>query len=263
MLREGQEEMRRRIGSLVAGRRAVAAMEFGILAPVMALMVVGVFNLAKIAVLWEQVWSAAQSIGESATTLAIPSTNGAQNNLSDANAGIALSMVFAQIPWVAAGIATGNYTGTGQSPPNTMTVVLSSVDYYPVQPNCTTNCTYATNVIWSKAYTGGATGTGFNYSSNVLRTCGQPLAPSSPVSNLNYGSAGIAVPDPFVIVDVSIVFRPWVFSVFTGPFTLSATSYVPVRISQVQNSAGDGYLNLTGSGADPVPSSLCNIFPQS
>jgi Flp pilus assembly protein TadG len=243
-------------------RRAVAALEFGLLAPVMAIIVVGVLDIAKVAILWEQVWSAAQSIGESATTLAIPSQPGTTNQLTLAQANEAMSLVFAEVPWVAAGIAAGTYTGNGQNPPNTVTVVLSSVDYAPVQAGCTTNCQYESMVKWSKAYTGTATTTGFNYT-NVTRPCGEAWQPSAFLANLNYQSNGIYVPDPFLVVDVSIKFSPAVFAFLTGSFTLSATSYVPVRISQAQPTTPndlDDFIQLIDPN-DPVPGSVCLVSP--
>jgi hypothetical protein len=223
-------------------------MEFGILAPVMALILLAVFNIAKAAILWEQVWSAAQSIGESATTLAIPTKSGALNSLTVAQANEAMSAIYAEIPWVAAGIATSKSTGPGQRPP--ISVVLTSVDYFPTQSGCLSNCTYTAEVKWSKASPGGKGSGDFN-TAGVTRPCG-PLPATSPLTDL-YEDSGIYVPDPFVVTDVSLVFTPWLFSALTGSFTLTAHSYVPIRTSQVlPTSSTDDWIQLSDGPMCPA-----------
>jgi hypothetical protein len=251
-------------------RHAVAALEFGLLAPVMVVMLIGVFNLAKIAVLWEQVWSASRSIAESATTLAIV-TNSATATptpcgpppgssppgsswLCYSQADEALSAVYAEIPWVAAGIASGNYKGTGQLPPNTVTAVLSSVNLVP-----TASGTFTTQVIWSKAYVPPNGLTGFDFSSGVLRSCGEPLPKGTVPDGVAsaYKAAGITVPDPFLMADVKLVYTPYLFDIITGKVTLRATSYVPVR-TNVPNAAPTAEYAVLDDANDPNASAVCN-----
>jgi hypothetical protein len=224
-------------------------MEFGLLAPVMALLVIGVFDIARVAILWEQVHSASRSIAESASTLALPVTPGGPNNMTWQNAQLSLSAVFAEIPWLADGIVTGSATsGSTSSASGTATAVLTSVSYLP-QTACTkaseSCCPQASQyafcawVVWSKAYVF----PGFNSGSNVVRPCNAALQqqpPGYPTNNQSIDTQsvasslqtnGITTPDPFFVADVSITFSPYIFSLLTGPVTLSATSIVPVRIS--------------------------------
>jgi hypothetical protein len=117
-------------------------------------------------------------------------------------------------------------------------------------------------VEWSKAYTGASpASSGFNYV-GVIRPCGVALQSTSIPATLagaQSGSSYIYVPDPLLVVDVSITFKPWVFSFITGPFTLSATSYVPVRTSLAKPtdaSNPDDFITLTDP-SDPFPNSVC------
>jgi len=227
---------------LAPAKQGVAALEFGLLAPVMALLVVGVFDLSKVAILKEQVWHAAQSIGLSASTLALPTSPGGPNNLTWQNADLSLSAIYAEIPWLAAGIATGNYTATGNLPSGSVLAVLSSVDYRPVS-GCTSNCAFTPVVQWSKAYVH----TGFVSTSAALRPCGATLVQAAPGANTDplndpktiatkdvsgtMAKAGITVPDPFLVADVSLTYTPYFFNFITGKVTLSSTYYATVRTS--------------------------------
>ena len=243
---------------MVHRRRAVASLEFGILAPVMALFVIGVFDLSKIAILWEQAWNASRNIAESASTMSLPTQVDAPNILTWSQANLALSSVLANIPWLRAGIATG--TPSSGSPP--AYAVLSSVNYTYETPaqGCTTNCGYVSVVEWSKAYSF----TGFNSTSAVLRPCGAPLAQNGlgQNSSANVLAAlaelpknGITVPDPFLVADVTLIYTPYFFSFITGPVTLSATSYVPVRTNTP--GATQQWVEFDDTN-DPIPAAQCS-----
>jgi len=217
---------------------AVVALEFGIIAPVMALMVIGVFDISKAAILWEQVWAASRSISESAATLAIQPDGSAQ--LTEAQATQALSLVLADIPWLREGIATKGETSTNAG--HTVSAVLTSVDY-EIAAGCTSQCDYQATVKWSKAF-GYA---GFNTGSAVLRPCGsgshgaQFLAQVTPGTPQSLGTiatkdaenlplSGISVPDAFLMADVKLTYKPYFFNFISrNGITFWATSYWPVR----------------------------------
>jgi len=206
-----------------AASHAVAALEFALLAPVMALLLLGVYNLARLAIIWEQVWSASRSIAESATALATRTDGSSLLNMQEVN--LSLSEIFAQIPWVAAGIANGPYKGAGQNTPNTITAVLSSVNYMP-EPGCkAASCPYRQTVEWSMSYVPrGFTGfVGSAFRRCISSTAGTPI-PSTIVNTATYSGDPIYVSDPFVIADVSVVVTPYFFNVIVGNVTLSATS---------------------------------------
>ena len=229
----------RRRPALRAARKAVAALEFGIIAPVMALLVIGVFDISKAAILWEQVWAASRAISESAATLAIQPDGSAQ--LSEPQATQALSLVLAEIPWLREGIATKGETATNAG--KTVSAVLTSVEY-EIAAGCTSKCDYQATVKWSKAYAF----PGFITSTAILRPCGsgnagaQFLLQNDPASPKNLATiptdgveilpqSGISVPDAFLMADVKLTYTPYFFNFVTGPVTFWATSYWPVRSS--------------------------------
>jgi len=243
---------------------AVAALEFAILAPVMALLLLGVYNLARLAIIWEQVWSASRSIAESATTLALQTDGSSVLNMQEVN--LSLSEVFAQIPWVAAGIANGPYRGTGQNTPNTITAVLSSVNYLP-EPGCkASGCPYQQTVEWSMSYVP----KGFSgFVGSAFRPCIQSAAgtpiPSTIVNSATYSGDPIYVSDPFVIADVSVVVTPYFFNFIVGNVTLSATSYLPVRSNAATAGAANQFAQLSdaaniaaGTGCSYSPMTVTN-----
>jgi Flp pilus assembly protein TadG len=250
-----------RFNALAKSSGAVAALEFAILAPVMALLLLGVYNLARLAVMWEQVWSASQSIAESATTLAERPDGSSLLNTQEVN--LALSEIFAQIPWVAAGIATGPYRETGQNTPNTITAVLSSVNYMP-EPGCkVASCPYQQTVEWSMSYVP----KGFSgFTVSAFRPCVQSAAgapiPSTIVNSLTYKGDPIYVSDPFVIADVSVVVTPFFFNILVGNVTLSATSYIPVR-SNVPTAGQANQYAVLSDAADIVSGAGCTYAPTS
>ncbi len=221
-------------------RAAVAALEFGLIAPVMAILTIGVFDLSKALVLWKDTWAAARSIAESASSLAIQG-NGS-SNLTQTQAQQALSMVFAEMPWLRAGIATGN-PGAGVIAPNTVSAVLTSVSFQPNSSTCTANCSYSAVVQWSKAYSGN----NFMTNSTVLRPCAtltqtnagtvQTLStmPTQQVAAVLQTSNATAS-DATLIADVTFVYTPFFFKFITGPITFWATSYPPPRSNFILNS---------------------------
>jgi Flp pilus assembly protein TadG len=251
-------------GALAVATRAVAALEFAILAPVMALLLLAVYNLARVAIIWEQVWSASRSIAESATTLASQADGSSQINTQEVN--LALSEIFAQMPWVAAGIATGPFRGTGQNEPNTITAVLSSVNYVPKTGCTAASCPYEQTIEWSISYVP-AGFTGFiasAYRPCIQSTAGAPV-PATIVNSTTYKGDPVYVSDPFVIADVSVIFTPYFFNILTGNVTLSATSYVPVRSNLPSASSANQWAVLTdtqdipgGAGCTYTPSSVTN-----
>ncbi len=244
-------------GGLGAARGGVAALEFGIIAPVMAILTVGVFDLSKALILWHDTWSAARIIAESASTMAIQPDGSAAIRQTDAQH--ALSMIFAEMPWLRAGIATGN-AGAGLVPVNTVSAVLSSVSYQPDTAGCKSSCNYVPVVQWSKAYVDKAGR--FVTSSSVLRPCATVKAttqqtPGTPQTTSTVATAdlktGLAMvnstqPDPFLIADVKLVYQPFMISFITGPVTFAATAYFTPRSNFIANPTA------ASSGASTPPS---------
>jgi hypothetical protein len=220
----------------------------------MALLLVGVFDLGKAAILWEQVWSASRSISESASTLAIQPDG--STALTQDQAQQALSLVFAEIPWIANNIETGPRSA-----------VLTSVSYSPSDPTCAAQCSYVAVVEWSKSYqcsSGTVCTVAFKpdprpcVTLTQVRAGGARSLTSVPTRELSNAlqRQNVTQPDPFLIADVHYTFRPWFYNLFTGDIALWASSFWPVRIVQSGTAPPPTSVPWTtyGTATDPITS---------
>jgi Flp pilus assembly protein TadG len=158
-------------------RRALAALEFVLVAPLMVMMLAGVYDLSEAALVYGQAYDAAHAIVASASLLAVQS-NGS-NNLTYQQVQMAESLIWVDMPALRAGLRA-------TAP---MSVTLSSVTFEP--PLTTASCTYGqvcqydADVIWSVAYTGGDSGASFQ---TQIAPCNLYYA-----SSANQVNAGTAV----------------------------------------------------------------------
>jgi Flp pilus assembly protein TadG len=213
----------------LADRRAIAAMEFALVAPVMGILFLGALNICRAYIAWEEVNNAAEAIVQAAEKLA---ENEAKNssdgtpqlNYTDMQA--AMSTIYVQMPGLDFGKGDG-LLGTGA-----FAVTLSEVDY---SPRCTTTsgsgCTAQTpQTLWSSYFTeGGSTLDQTNGTISLVtsptgqlyRSCGTLIASASFPNNgaqLLYMVSPMATPaifGPFTMVmapqlvaDVRFVFKP-------------------------------------------------------
>lgn len=211
----------------LASTRGVAALEFAIAVPVLALLVVGVFDLAKAVILWQQVYNAAHTIPVSASTLSVQPDK--TTSLTPALAGQAMSEIYGEIPWIRDGIEHG-----------VRSVTLSSVTFIPNNgcvPSITVTCTYTAAVTWSVTYAGGTQGKQHDAFTPVLRPC-TPLpaqvTPTSPIVPPQtpltvIGTALITQPDPILVADVHYQYSPFFLKFVTGPLDFYATGYWSAR----------------------------------
>jgi hypothetical protein len=167
-------------------------------------------------ILYQQVYNAAHTIPLSASSLAVQSDRSTALTLPQTQQ--AMSEIYAEMPWVRAGIETG-----------VRSVTMSSVIFLPNNAACTSNCVYTPSVVWSVAYTGG-NGGGF---SPVLRACGQ-LGQTTPTGLVpgdltKLPTAGITNPDPILVVDVHYRYTPLFFNYVTGSVDFWASGFWPVR----------------------------------
>jgi hypothetical protein len=163
----------------------------------------------------------------------------------------AMSEIYAEMPWVRAGVETG-----------LRSVTMSSIIFLPTDPACTSNCVYTPNVAWSVAYTGG-NGGGFT---QVLRACGK-LAQTAP-TNLVPGdltslpTQNITNPDPILVVDVHYRYTPAFFEFVTGPVDFWASGFWPVRSVAPGVSAAEQYTKFDTSQGQGA-AVLCPGYPAS
>jgi Flp pilus assembly protein TadG len=110
-------------------RRGVVSIEFAVIAPVMALIIAGAFDISRAVICWQETQSAAQNIALGGASLATPVDSGSsapstESNLTPAQAKLALSMIYAIMPRIQAldypqysatlsGVGFVNNTGPG------------------------------------------------------------------------------------------------------------------------------------------------------
>ena len=230
-------------------RSAVAALEFALIVPSMVLLTIGVLDMSRAVILWQEVYNAAHTIPLSASVVAVQTNK--TTSLSVTQAQQQMSAIYAEMPWLADGIADG-----------TRSVTLSSITYVPI-PKCTpvigTSC-YIPNVAWSLAYPGGVGDPHADRWQTVTRSCVIPPVqthptaspPSSPllvpVQLTVLRTLDVTQPDPILVADVHVQYRPFLFGLVTGSLDFWASGYWSVRSISPAQPAYLQYTTLTPSG---------------
>ena len=201
-------------------RRATVVVEFALLAPVLILFTIGVLDISKAMIIYQQVENAAHTITISASNLAVQPDGSTSLSVTDAQQ--VMSAIYAEMPLVAAGVEKGVRSAT-----------LTSVTFVQADPACVplagVTCASTPFPAWSVGYTGGTPG-GFTV---VTRPCGaltQVAATAATAGNLTLlPTLGIANPGPVLVADVHYRFSPTFFAFVTGPIDFWASSFWPVR----------------------------------
>jgi Flp pilus assembly protein TadG len=172
--------------------RSTAAMEFAFVAPVIVIILLGVYELCNAAIVYEEVQNAAHSIPASASNLAVLGTGATE--LTYAQIQLAESEVWAEIPQLRSGLQNGG-----------LSVTITSVTFIPTlppaapksqtpqpkstcTPSLTTTCPYTPTVVWSVSYAGGLNGASRNITSaSVYRSCtGAPTVSNQANATVEY-----------------------------------------------------------------------------
>lgn len=177
---------------LRADRKAGAAMEFAFIAPVLVIVILGVYEICNAAIIYEQVQNAAHSIPASASNLAAeaggtlgPQVYTGQTALTYNQIQLVASEIWAEIPELRSGFQNGAASVTITSVSFIPTIPPTAPAAQTLKPGTvcnpakgTTYCSYTPTVIWSVAYTGGNTADGHaNFATPALRSCtGAPTA---------------------------------------------------------------------------------------
>jgi Flp pilus assembly protein TadG len=210
-------------GAKVASRRGFAAVEFALIAPVAVIMLLGVFDLARACVVWQQTCAAAQAVAEAAEKLSY-SVGSSQTQLSSTQMTQAMSVAYAEITGLSVG--NGNFTG-GTS----FTVTLSGIVF---SPTCTTSSgcpAQVPYVSWSTTLTQ----TGVVVATPAVRACGAltPVATfpddSTQLTKMVSWSQNQIALAPQVVADVRTIYVP-LFSMFIGNVTFWSSAAVPAPI---------------------------------
>ncbi len=216
----------RRLSGLAACRRGVAAVEFALVAPIMIVMMIGVFDIARAMTVQQEVYNSTHSILVSASSLAVQTDK--TTSLTVTQVQQSLSTVFAAMP----GRRNGTLSGvTG--------VILTSVNFTQSDPTCkptqSAPCSYVPNVAWSVAYAdpAGRNGRKINTFEAATRPCMQlnQTAPTqdTPGDLTSVRTLNLTNPDPMLIVDTHYRYTPLFFRFITGPIDFWSSGYWPIR----------------------------------
>lgn len=213
---------------LAADTHSIAAVEFGMVTPVLLTLLLGGFDLARALVVWEEAFGAAQGIVEAAEKRSVPQS-GTVFNLTAADAQTAMTSLYAEMPGL---------PSTGDSKFYDLglySVTLSSIVLTPL--GCTVvNASPCTPfVAWSVVLQEGRAGQILT-SASLRRPCGTPLGtvpyfPFSPNAANNLLVVPISlVPQQtsMVVADVQYQFTPMFFQFITGAITFWASAAFPV-----------------------------------
>jgi len=241
---------RRRPG-VAAARDGVAALEFAMVAPILLVMIWGVYDVARALIAWEEVCRAAEAIAQAAEKLSVTgrtnvTTGGPITALTSDKMQQAMTSIFAEMPFV--GLA--NHSGTFQG---SFSVTLSGVAYAtPLdiygQPanNLGVYVPQTAAIMWS-AYLNTAAAQVLRPpttpQAQVRRQCAAPSMRSSfpndstqltvvPNPNLISGTSINLIPQ--VVADVQYVFKP-TFPLINKTFTFWASATFPAPLGGDDN----------------------------
>jgi Flp pilus assembly protein TadG len=212
-------------------RRGVAAIEFALIAPVLIILTIGVFDISRALTIQQEVYNAAHTIPTSASSLAVQPDK--TTTLTVTQVQQALSGIYAEIPALRSGTASG-----------LRSVTLTSVTFQQSDPACvaspTTTCSYVPYAKWSVSYVvppGRAAG-GASAFTSVTRCPAQAGTPLRQVTPNLYTpgdltslpTADVTNPDPILVADVHYQYTPLFIGYFmTGPVDFWAAGLWPVR----------------------------------
>ena len=198
--------------TLWRSRRALAGLEFAIMAPFLVTALLGVADLSRAIIMSRRMTVAADSVATIASTEAVQVAS--LNALTAYQAYAATTAAFAIFPtWISSQTSVNN----------SFAVTLTEVDFTASPKGCTTACAYTGNVSWSVANP---------YGQLKLRSCG-PLtsaANSAAGSSTTLPAGAIGATSVFV-ADVSQVFTPLFTGIFLGNITMQRSAYVSPRVN--------------------------------
>jgi Flp pilus assembly protein TadG len=208
--------------AVMRDRRGVAALEFALLAPVLVVIALSLYDVTNAVITWWQLSSAADAIARIATSFAAQPDN--TNVITTTQARTASTAVYAAVPALTT------------APASRYGVVISSIVMTPTVLGCTNNCSYVAHTAWSAVLQGVAT----------ARPCGT-LAPAA--ADGQPPSTGALPPDaftaaPLVVVDVTYNLTPVFNTLFGAGLHLMETAYMATRTG-----SDSAWVRLTGPAA--------------
>jgi hypothetical protein len=192
-------------------RGGAPAIEFALLAPVMAVLLTGSYDVTQLLIAQRQVTTAAQEIAEIATELSVQRDQSTSLTIDQAYQ--AQTAVYGMMPALKSGRDT-----------NAFSVTLSAVVFIAIPAGCLSgeNCTYVGNIAWSVALPQGL---------QVTRPCGvvAQTKPTQQATINDLPTSGMTSMTSMVVADVSYIYQPLFTRFIGGSITLRRTALMPSR----------------------------------
>jgi Flp pilus assembly protein TadG len=223
---------------LARHRSAVAALEFGLIAPVFAVFLLGLVDLADAIIAIRKLNLVAEQTGLIATQLSVQPNQ--TTTLTVAQLNEASSVIFAVWPKLA---SLSTYNAISEPVP-AYAVVVSDVVFVPTTAGCTAGLTctsYTANLAWSVP---------LQYGQQIHRICGTIVQASPTAQPVIVNNLPSTVPTSKItsaltstlVVDVVYQYTP-IFAKFLGSFTMRQTAFFN------QRSIVSPYITYNTSGA--------------
>lgn len=190
-------------------RAGVSAIEFAFGAPMMILLMLMAVDVTRYVVATKRVENVATTIGEMIARTAT-GTGTATVNYRDLQFFHDSTMVI--FPQVLADAKQQNLPWSSD-----IAITVSSVDFTPTPSECTSNCTYTTQLLWS----GGTN----------PRSCTVPMTPTSDtaIPSRTTLPSDLFGPVSQIVVDVVFSFRPTIASRYLPTMSIARSYYVAPR----------------------------------
>lgn len=215
------------------GRRGVVALEFALMAPLLTIPLMFMYDAANGWMVWHRLTVATRSVAQISTLLAVNADG--SNTLSHDQAWRASTAIYAAMPeTLAAGATYG--------------VVMSEVLF--TSPDSCNGEACVANVAWSTTLLGSA----------PRRACNAPLyaiPDSSPPTPGGLPQSAFQ-PAPILVVDVTYSFKPTLLGGFIGGIPMAWSAYLPVR-----SGTSDQTISYEDSKAQCPPRSKAPKPPES
>jgi Flp pilus assembly protein TadG len=238
----------------------MAALEFGLIAPILTTILAGGYDAATAMTAWEQVNAAAKAVVESAEKASVQPDG--TFDLTTIQARTAMTAVYAEIPGL---------PGASNSAPTqkgSFSVTLSSVALTPAGCQITNSTACTANTAWSTVLSVGPSGQLLN-SASLLRPCGPLTITSSftpPPGTIETSDGflyplgvvpikNVQQPMSMLIADVQYNYKPLFFTFVTGPITLWGSAAFPVPGGPIDTT----YVTYT-QGQNDTSSQICSGY---
>jgi Flp pilus assembly protein TadG len=186
-------------------------LEFAAIAPLLLLMIIGAFDIARAITIWQQTMSAAQDVAISAQSLAVQPDS--STSLTDTQGTLAMTTIYGAMPQIKSGLYSGIYS-----------VTLSGINY-------SSAATPVASIVWSTALTEGN-----GNLQKITRSCGtvtQVAAMPEDASTMTViPTLNISTQTTLVVADVHYQFTPLFFNFITGPIDFWESYAFPTLVGQ-------------------------------